>query len=175
MIEKTKNFIQGLRRREVVVYLGVLLIATVVFIGMTLYKDAFQKLTYGLLFVELLIVITYTWFLAGHAVMKSLFFVGASMSLVIFLAQSYCQSPNLTPSGNQALMTLVGFSMFYIGFDFLRALYKEVTERLHSFKQVNNGKSPWFFLLPFAFFVGLFVWQVWQVIEPILKGLCVYR
>ncbi|MBI5400648.1 MAG: hypothetical protein HZB12_00825 [Candidatus Yonathbacteria bacterium] len=107
--------------------------------------------------------------------MKSLFLVGASLSLIIFLAQSYCEVPNLTQSGNDALKTLIAFGFIYIGFDFFKSLYKEVRSRLKTLKEINDGKNPWIFLFPFALFLGIFLWQLYQVINPIMVNLCIYH
>jgi hypothetical protein len=174
MEEKIRNFFKSLHKREVLSYLAVLVLATAVFVGMTFYHDAFQKIGYTLLFIELAILITVAWAFAGHAVMKSLFLIGASLSLIIFLAQSYCAAPNLTQSGNDALKTLLAFSFIYLGYDFFRSLYTEVTSHTKKMKEVNNGKNPWMYLVPFALFVGIFLWQLYQVISPIVGNFCVY-
>ena len=113
--------------------------------------------------------------MAGHAVMKSLFWVGASLSLIIFLAQSYCAVPVAAQTGNDALKSLLVFGFGYIAIDFFRTLYKEVLERIKMLKQTNDGKKPWMILVPFGLFTGLFVWQIWQVLFPILHTLCVYK
>lgn len=175
MNEKLKNLIRGFERRQIIAYLIFLLFSVIVFVGLTFFQETFQKVGYTTLLIELFVLVTVAWALAGHAVMKSLFLVGASLSLIVFLAQSYCEAPNLTQSGNDALNTLLVFSFIYIGFDFFRSLYKEVTSRTRTLKQVNDGKSPWIFLVPFALFVGIFLWQLYQVMLPILSSLCVYN
>ncbi|MCC6290854.1 hypothetical protein IT398_02215 [Candidatus Nomurabacteria bacterium] len=175
MIHKIRNFIQSLEKRQIIAYIVFLLLATIVFVGMTFFKETFQKIGYTLLLIELILLVTVAWALAGHAVMKSLFVVGASLSLIIFLSQAYCGAPNLSQAGNDALKTLIAFGFIYIATNFLRALYKEVTDRTKVLRQVNGGKSPWFFLVPFALFVGLFVWQIVQIIMPILQNLCIYQ
>lgn len=152
-----------------------LVLSALVFVGMTFFKDTFQTIGWTILLIELVILTMVAWAFAGHAVIKSLFFVGASLSLIIFLAQSYCDAPNLTQSSNDALKTLLAFSIIYLGFDFFRSLYKEVTNHTKRMKEVNKGKNPWFFLVPFALFVGIFLWQLYQVMFPILSSLCIYN
>lgn len=164
-----------MNKRQIVAYVLVLSIAAVVFVGMTFFQDSFQKIGYSALLIELFVLVTVAWALAGHAVMKSLFLVGASLSLIIFLAQSYCDVPHLTQSSSDALKTLIAFGFIYICVSFLRALYKEVAERTKTLKQIGNGKNLWIFLIPFALFVGLFVWQIVQVLMPILQNLCIYK
>lgn len=173
---KIKEIIRDLinNKEKLIQFAIFLALASLVFVGMTFFKDTFQTVGYTLLFIELAILITVAWAFAGHAVMKSLFLVGASLSLIIFLAQSYCDAPNLTQSGNDALKTLLAFSIMYLGFDFFRSLYKEVTSHTKRMKEINSGKNPWIFLVPFALFVGIFVWQLYQVMFPIISNLCIY-
>ncbi|HWO07352.1 MAG TPA: hypothetical protein VNM40_02100 [Candidatus Paceibacterota bacterium] len=175
MIKRIKEYVNSLNQRQVVALVVVFCIAAIVFVGMTFFKDAFQQIGLTILLVELAILVTVAWALAGHAVMKSLFVVGASLTLIIFLAQAYCEVPNLTQSGNDALKTLIAFGLLYIGFNFFRALYKEVTERTKTLKEISKGESPWVFLIPFALFVGIFLWQVSQVVYPIIQNLCIYQ
>ncbi|MFZ2594124.1 MAG: hypothetical protein WAX38_05110 [Minisyncoccia bacterium] len=151
-----------------------LVLSALVFVGMTFFKDTFQTIGWTILLIELVVLAMVAWAFAGHAVMKSLFLVGASLSFIIFLAQSYCDASNLTQSGNDALKTLLTFSIIYLGFDFFKSLYKEVTSQTKRMKEVNKGKNPWFFLVPFALFVGIFLWQLYQVMFPILSSLCIY-
>jgi len=172
---KIQLLIRVLRKKDTATFLIFLALSVAFFVGFTFFQDAFAKVGSALLFIELLVLITVAWAFAGHAVMKSLFLVGASLSLIIFLAQSYCDVPSIARTGDDALKTLLAFGFLYIAADFLRALYKEVTDRTKTLKQANGGKHPWLFLLPFALFTGLFVWQVMQVLLPILQNLCVYK
>ena len=173
MFEKIRHKLPA-NKEKLIQFTIFLAISAIVFIGMTFYRDTFQAIGNVLLIVELVILVTAAWALAGHAVMKSLFLVGASLSLIIFLAQAYCAAPHLTQAGNEALKSLLGFSLLYLGFDFFRSLYKEVTAHTKRLKELNDGKNPWVFLVPFALFVGIFVWQLYQVMFPILSSLCIY-
>jgi hypothetical protein len=170
-IKRTVNFI----RRDITTFVVFLVLVALVFIAITYFKDYVAPVGYTILFIELVILVMAAWTLAGHAVMKSLFLVGASLSLIIFLAQSYCEAPNLTQSGNDALKTLLAFGFLYITFDFLRSLYKEIIARSKTLQHANDGKRPWLFLIPFALFVGIFIWQIVQVLMPILQNLCIYH
>lgn len=126
-------------------------------------------------FVSLLILVALTWGLAGHAVLKSLFLVGANLSLMVFLAQAYCEVPIVDRTADGALATLVGFAVLYIGYEFITSVFKEVRGRMQLFKEANQQKSPWLFVVFFALFTGLFIVQVGQVILPILHNLCIYK
>jgi hypothetical protein len=174
---KIKEFIKELTsNREKLIQFSVFLVLSVlVFVGMTFFKDTFQAIGSTVLLIELIVLTLVAWAFAGHVVIKSLFLVGASLSLIIFLAQSYCDVSNLTQSSNDAFKSLLGFSIIYLGFDFIRSLYKEVMSHRKRMKEVNNGKNPWFFLVPFALFIGVFLWQLYQVMFPILNSLCIYQ
>ncbi len=174
---KIKEFIKEItsNKEKLIQFSIFLALSILVFVGMTFFKDTFQAIGSTVLLIELIILTLVTWAFAGHAVMKSLFLVGASLSLIIFLAQSYCDVPNLTQSGNDALKSLLGFSIIYLGFDFIRSLYKELTSHTKRMKEINMGKNPWIFLVPFALFVGIFLWQLYQVMFPILNSLCIYN
>ncbi len=173
---KIKEFIREIasNKEKLIQFSIFLVLSALVFVGMTFFRDTFQAVGYTILLIELAILVTVAWAFAGHAVMKSLFLVGASLSLIIFLAQSYCDAPSLTQAGNDALKTLVAFSFLYLGIDFLRSLYKEIIAHTKRIKEANGGKNPWIFLIPFALFVGIFVWQLYQAMFPIISNLCIY-
>lgn len=173
-IEEIKRVI-NFKRRDITTFVLFIFLVALVFICITYFKEYLVTVGYMILLIELVILVIVTWAFAGHAVMKSLFLVGASLSLIIFLAQSYCEAPNLTQSGNDSLKILIAFGFLYIAFDFLRSLYQEIIIRSKTFKHTNDGKRPWLFLIPFALFVGIFVWQIVQVLLPILKNLCIYK
>jgi hypothetical protein len=154
------------------VFIGVVAAVLLISRFLTPYLPA---ISVTFLFISLLILVAFTWGFAGHAVMKSLFLVGANLTLVIFLAQSYCDVPSAARTGNDALATLIGFAILYIGYEFINSVYKEIKSRMNQFKEANNNKSPWPVVVLFALFVGLFILQVWQVISPIIHNLCIYQ
>lgn len=162
-------------RRDTTTFVIFISIVAMSFIGINYFKDYLATIGYAVLWIGLALFVITAWVMAGHAVMKSLFLVGASLSLIIFLAQSYCEIPVIARTGNGALKTLLVFGIVYIGFDFLRSLYKEITQRSSNLKKANSGERPWVFLIPFALFTGLFVWQIAQVLIPILQNLCIYK
>jgi len=112
--------------------------------------------------------------LAGFRVIKSLFRISAGLSLLIFLAQSYCAVPR-TSVGDSALMGLLGIGFLYMLFDFFRSLYKAIAK---DFKKING--RIWSFenaviILLFTLFACFFIWAIYQVIIPIILNLCVYK
>ncbi len=176
-MEKIGKFFDELTRKQVIsffVFLG----ASFFSFFMVKYGEQVSKIGYIVLFVESTIIISITWGMAGHTVMKVLFGVSAAgLSLLIYLAQSYCEVPvpMRTNASNAALMSLVGFGILYIGYEFIQSLYKEVSERLKKIREINSKEKPWFIILPYGLFTGLFTWQVVQVIFPIIFSLCIYK
>ncbi len=164
-----------LRKKEVISGLTFLVAALFAYYMTTYTHPYLEKVTYVVLAIELVILVSVTWGMAVHAVVKSLFGVGAGLSLVIYLAQSYCEVPNLNHSADDALKSLIAFSLMYIGIEFVWSLYKEAKERVKNLTEVNKQKRPWIALVPFGIFTGLFTWQVLQVLIPIINALCVYR
>lgn len=152
-----------------------IVIAIVVFVTATVFNQYLSKIIYVVLGIELMLIALVAWIVAGHAVMKSLFWVGVKLSLIIFLAKAYCDVPGNARTGNDALKLLIGFGLLYITFDFFRALYKEVISCSKTLRQIDDSRRQWLFLVPFAIFIGMFLWQIYQVIEPIIKNLCVYN
>jgi predicted neutral ceramidase superfamily lipid hydrolase len=150
-------------------------IAAFAFFAASHLNPYITNIGYIILVIELMIVVTVTWGLAVHAVIKSLFGVSAGLSLIIFLAQSYCQVPLASQTANDSLKSLVAFGLIYIGVEFFRSIYKEATGRAKTLKEANDNKRPWLMMIPFALFTGLFIWQVVQVLLPIIQNLCVYK
>lgn len=124
---------------------------------------------------------------AGYAVFRSLLAASVGLSLIIFIGDEYCQLPVTQQTANNSLMTLISIGFIYIAVQFVYSLYKELfgdkeakeewrrKGALAIFKEANSNKYSWFVLVVFALFVALFVSQVYQVINPIIHGLCVYK
>jgi hypothetical protein len=110
---------------------------------------------------------------AGFMVMESLVGVAAGLSLLIFLAQSYCASGR-TLGGDSALKSLLGIGLLYISYYFFSSVYDSLIENL---KKINKPKGFWKFLIIISYvaIVGLFIWELYQVIGPIISGLCVFK
>jgi hypothetical protein len=133
----------------------------------------FASLT--LLAIELSIIFIVIWAIAGHAVIKSLFLVGASMSLIIFIAQSYCDLPSASRTGDDALRILLAFGFAFVVFQFVSSITKELDSRLKKYKEIYKVKKSWALLILLAVGTGLFIEQVLAVIGPIVQNLCVYK
>jgi hypothetical protein len=155
-----------------------------IFIGVVIFTFAVasflkQHLLIGLigLVIELACLAIVAWAMAGYVVMKTFFWVGASLSLLIYIAETYCGLPINFRTGDDALKSLLIVGLSYITISFIYNLYKEITNRLKALKEIkgiNKNLISWLILIFFALFVGIFVWQIYQVISPIILNLCVY-
>ncbi len=126
----------------------------------------------GILFAILMGVIAV---IAGMAVIKALFVVAAELSLLIFLAQSYCSVSVHSIENNEALKNLFTVGILYIGFIFLQSLWsilKEHYQRVHG-QGWRYERS--FTTAAYVVFVCLFLWQLYLVVSPIVINLCVYK
>ena len=128
-----------------------------------------------LLIIALLIIVLLTSSLAAHAVMKSLFWIGADLTLIIFLSQSYCEVPDVMRKADDSLKTLLGIGLIFVVVKFIQSLYKEIPDHMNSFQEVNGNRKSRIFYIFFAIFTGIFIWQAYQVVSPIILNLCIYK
>ncbi len=132
--------------------------------------------------VLLAILFVATWIFAGVAVFRSLIAASVCFSLVLFIAQSYCDLPSDLHVADESLMSLFAFGLMYAGALFLSSLWKELfgdkskkkKGSVSILKEIYGGKAPWTILILYAASLGLFLLQLVQVISPIVYGLCVY-
>jgi len=135
----------------------------------------FPELAWFLLAVTLLILMMIVWSFAGVVVFKPLFLVSAELSLLIFLAQSYCEVPKVTPTSDEALKSLLLFGLLYIAALFLRSMTKELKTKLTTLREIDKSTQPVFVVFIFVIFVTIFLIQLYQVIVPIIFNLCIYK
>lgn len=109
---------------------------------------------------------------AGFTVIKSLFFVAAEISLLIFLSQSYCMINNRTILSDNALKNVLIIGFLYIIINFLRSLWKELCEEYKPIKEDRSWEKI-LFVIVFIAFILFFMWQVYLVVEPIIQSLCI--
>lgn len=130
---------------------------------------------YVLILITLSVLAIVTSILAGRAVMKALFWIGADLTLIIYLSQSYCAASEKIRHADDSLKMLLVFGLGLVLIKFVLSLYKEMSVHLKKFREINDNKMPWILLIPFALFTGLFLLQIYQVISPIILSLCVYN
>ncbi len=152
-------------------------LAPTILVGLTIWggnRFGFDPMT-PLLIFELVIVSIFLLsfiILANAAVMKSLFHISAGLSLIIFIAQSYCDVQIRTDEGNSALRLLILFGIVYILFDFaetLRTALKEYLEEMPEKGSLTHYAITGLIL----FFVLCLLIMICRVITPIFFDLCV--
>jgi hypothetical protein len=108
---------------------------------------------------------------AGFTVLKALFFVAAELSLLIFLAQSYCDLPIRTSAGVEAMRDLLFIGLLYIVFNFyqsFRGILKDYNKKIG---KDSIPKEGIFVITVFFIFTFLFIQQIYLVISPIIVNL----
>ncbi len=121
------------------------------------------------------IILLFIMLRAGLAVLKSLFFVAAELSLLIFLSQAYCSVSNRTITGDIALKNLLALGLLYIAFNFGLSLYKELRERYVEIRKEHQSKEKLFNIIFFIAFTVFFIWQIYLIVSPIIFNFCVYH
>lgn len=131
-------------------------------------------------------VVIYAWAKAGIVVFRSLAVIGAELSVLALLSQSYCGVQENMRIADNALMSIIGFGLLYIGFSFLKSLYQELFGDKDSkneqrkkgavalMKKNGGGKILTFTLGLYAIFVATFLVQLYEVVNVIFTNSCVY-
>jgi len=161
-------------KKNILPFVVSLTIATAFFLGIhfggSYFVGAIWTFT-GIIFTVLVLVIIV---LAGFAVLKSLFLLAAELSLIIFLAQSFCSVPQRSEASDEALQSLLFVAILYILFVFVRSLWETLKEY---YKKVENEKWSFekiFTVSLFLIFTFWFLRAIYLVVSPIILGLCVY-
>ena len=160
-------------QKEIVFLFAFLAIALLVFVSAKAFNINLTGVGLWLFVISFSLLCLITWSMAGIAVLRSLFVVGASLSLMIFLAQTYCDLPEELQTARGALASLFSFGLLYVGFQFIQSIREELKKGMKTFDEIYKGKKPWVMVILFAFFVGLFLWQLYQVVAPIVSNLCI--
>jgi hypothetical protein len=163
-------------RKGKIVSLVFATIAVVVFIlDATLFHGQLKALFWGFDGLMLVFFLASMVLVAGLVVVRSLFHVAAGLSLLIFLAQSYCASSGLTVTSNNALKGLMIIGLVYIASDFAKTIYFGLKENLKSVSEVKSRLEKILIVFLFIAFAFIFVLAVYQVVDPIITSFCVYK
>jgi hypothetical protein len=154
---------------------GAAAIAIAAFVGAYFSSVTYLGFAWIIIGALLTIAISIMAIFAGFVVVKSLFLIAAELSLLIFLAQSYCAAPLRNPASDDALRSLIFLGLIYVVVAFLQSLYTTLSER---YKKMAS--SAWSFrriiaAVLFLIFTVIFLWEIYLVMQPIVLGLCVYR
>jgi hypothetical protein len=161
-------------KKNIVSAILALIITAVFLINSSVLNHLLLSSVLALELVMLAIMLLMVATIAGFVVVKSLFLVAAELSLLIFLAQSYCSVPH-TITGDSALRGLFVIGLLYISYVFLHSLYESLVE-YH--KKIENEKLSWdkiIAIVLFLSFILFFMWDVYQIVGPITVNLCVFK
>lgn len=166
------------------IYLGTAVLVSFVFIY---WQEKIQTFVPIFLIAGLSVIVLFTWSLAAFAVFRSLMVIGAGLSLILFIAQSYCALDISHRVSNNSLQSLIGMSLIFISITFGVRLYRELFGDLDAkrefdkrgalqvFRDANKGKDSILFLIFYASFMGLILGQLFQVLYPLFSSLCIYQ
>lgn len=164
-----------IKKKNIISFIISIVIASIFFFGYYLWGDRFTSSIWTITGIMLVVFVFLVMFIAGFAVMKALFFVAAEISLLIFLAQSYCNVPIRSAASNEALQSLLIIGLAYIVFNFCRSLLEVFKKDYKPVKNERWSSHKIVIVSLFLFFAGVFVWQIFLVVNPIVSNLCVYK
>ena len=127
--------------------------------------------------LDLLMVILFLAFMTlavGSIVIEAVFHVAAGLTVLIFLAESYCSVPTHSLTADDALRALLTIGLLYIIFDFVHTLYRGVTRFTKRMEHLPMDVYKAVILVVFGGLACVFVWAMYEAISPIVFGLCVY-
>lgn len=136
-------------------------------------KDGHMMMIFGIVGFSLIFLSFYIY--AGIGVMKELFFVSAEISLLIFIAQSYCDVSIRTSSGNDALKSIMILGSVYILYRFFDDLYKTLKKNLADVPKKFVSWEKVLIYIFYAFFTIVFVYAPYLVVYLTVMDLCVYK
>lgn len=192
LLTKLRKFLcpKDVNKKRVKSFAISVLITVSLAILMVLFQDSLvPKMSSVIMVVAIIaffILAFFIWFMAGLVVFRALFFVGASLTLLIFISQTYCDSVGRTAESDNALVSIIIFGVLYIGSMFFITLYKEIfgvnNEDGEAGKDTfpgavvenEKGAGKWLFLVLYSVFVATFLSQFYLVLKPIFDNLCVF-
>jgi hypothetical protein len=112
---------------------------------------------------------------SGFVVLYSLFLVAAEISLLIYLADSYCALPNRLPANDSALKSILAIGFIYVTmrfYIFLRETWNENNKNVRNKKGMIHEKL---FNAVFLLFIFYIIWLIGMVMSPIVNNICVFK
>lgn len=120
-------------------------------------------------------LITAIYISAGFTVLKSLFLLSAEISLLIFLAQSYCGVKIVSTSSDYALQGLILLGIMYILYEFFKSLRQSLINRLKKVPQSKWSFEKVTIVSLFLVSTVAVIFVIYQVTNPIILDLCVFN
>ncbi|MFZ3074151.1 MAG: hypothetical protein WA093_03425 [Minisyncoccales bacterium] len=119
-----------------------------------------------------LLLLSAIMLMAGLTVIKSLFKVGAEISLIFFIGQFYCSLPARTYQNDEAMRNLIFLGIAYIIFAFIGQLWNFFKEWRKEF-QKDHSAGKYIFIIIFSLFISWFILNIYSVLNAMLHGLCI--
>lgn len=153
--------------------------------GLLAHFSTAQRILTLTSFFLLSVIFVILWILAGILVFRSLITASVGLSFIIFLGQSYCSS-SVLKTANDSLKVLISFGLAYVSVQFLFNLYKDLlgdkkspeewrqSGVLNLMMEPELKASSWIFVSSYLILLALFISQVYSVVSPIIKALCIY-
>lgn len=168
----------GITKEKAVIFLLSVIFAFLVSNNIFHIQDIISGSLPVVLIAGLSLIVAYATFQAGLVVIKSLVFVAAELSLILFLAQSYCDvSVVRTESSDNSLMILLVIGLSYVAYRFLWDVYGELKTLAKRFREIDgcwSREAITMFIFLILFVVG-FIIMLLEVLTPTVLGLCVYK
>jgi hypothetical protein len=166
----------NLDRKNITAAIFSLIVTSAFFLDQSVFHHELLSVLLVVDSILLGIILLFAIIMAGFTVMKALIEVAAGLSLLIFLAQSYCSSGYTNSAGNDSLKSVLAMGLLYMSFHFFQKLYESLTDNLKKIRGKEGGRVEKTIVIAlYIIFTGLFLWEIYRIIDPIVRGLCVYR
>jgi hypothetical protein len=189
MINRIKDFLTKIKRHVTANKLAVGYFGVLLFIYLLGYLYSFDPLKAMMIvgFVLFTILATALWGYAGVVVFRALTLASIGVSIVFFLAQTYCGLPPELQTVDESAQALFGFGMAYAIVLFFISFVREIMgvksedkEKqkkgvLGYLTEINKGKFPFLPMAIYMLWVSWFLWNLVQVGAPIVDNLCIYK
>ncbi len=129
--------------------------------------------------ISLTLLVTLLWFIAGLVIFRALFEVGASFTLMIFIADRFCAIESVPTQNLDALKSLFLFGMGFVVVRFFNALWiqlfgnKKAKKPVYGIFNDPENLPPKGMITLSGITIGLFLWQLYLVFSPIVSNTCV--
>lgn len=171
-----KLVIKAKSNKEILIPLAFSTTLTVTaFLDLNYFSHRLTTLVWVFIGIAFSMLIMWIMFKAGFTVMRTLFLVNAEIALLIFLAQAYCGVVSTKMPSDDALKLIMVIGVAYISYEFFKRLLAALTSR---FENVPRKLYTWekvCIIGIFGFFTLVFIWALYQVVNPIISNLCIYK
>lgn len=178
LLNKVFNKIEekiGFEKKKIIAFLFSILVVSFFNFDLKYLHGSFSLLVYLVGALLISIIIAYVMLKAGFTVIRALCVVGAEISLIIFLGQSYCNVVKEVSPNDKALVAFLSISGVYIIYEFSKHLYSALANRLASIPTKLFSWEKGFVIFFFCLFTIGFLSLTYKVIYPIVSDLCVYK